>query len=80
MLSLNLVFGRRWWNLSKQVQWHAFCRCIPFRYIKDGNSESGKVVQVLMISSSSGPGLLFPKVHSKCTFFSLLIHFPLRTK
>ncbi|KAL0708029.1 hypothetical protein Bca4012_074455 [Brassica carinata] len=37
------------------------CLCIPFRYIKDGNSESGKVVQVLMISSSSGPGLLFPK-------------------
>ncbi|KAL0717070.1 hypothetical protein Bca4012_066392 [Brassica carinata] len=32
--------------------------CIPFRYL---NSESGKVVQVLMISSSSGPGLLFPK-------------------
>jgi diphosphoinositol-polyphosphate diphosphatase len=39
-------------------------RCIPFRYVnsdKDGNSESGKVIQVLMISSSSGPGLLFPK-------------------
>jgi len=38
--------------------------CIPFRYVnsdKDGNSESGKVIQVLMISSSSGPGLLFPK-------------------
>ncbi|XP_009135239.1 nudix hydrolase 16, mitochondrial isoform X1 [Brassica rapa] len=32
--------------------------CIPFRYL---NSESGKVVHVLMISSSSGPGLLFPK-------------------
>uniref|UniRef100_A0A1J3JTQ2 Nudix hydrolase 16, mitochondrial n=1 Tax=Noccaea caerulescens TaxID=107243 RepID=A0A1J3JTQ2_NOCCA len=38
--------------------------CIPFRYInsnEDGNSKTGKVVQVLMISSSSGPGLLFPK-------------------
>lgn len=32
--------------------------CIPFRYL---DSESGKVVQVLMINSSSGPGLLFPK-------------------
>lgn len=43
-------------------------RCIPFRYInseEDGKSESGKVVQVLMISSSSGPGLLFPKVQKQ---------------
>jgi hypothetical protein len=49
--------------------------CIPFRYVnsdKDGNSESGKVIQVLMISSSSGPGLLFPKVQSKRCFFLLL--------
>ena len=41
------------------------CRCIPFRYInsdENDSSGSGKVVQVLMISSSSGPGLLFPKV------------------
>ncbi|WZY83692.1 hypothetical protein YC2023_030076 [Brassica napus] len=37
----------------RSVSW-----CIPFRYL---NSESGKVVHVLMISSSSGPGLLFPK-------------------
>lgn len=40
-------------------------RCIPFRYINsegNGKSDSGKIVQVLMISSSSGPGLLFPKV------------------
>ncbi|XP_061346532.1 nudix hydrolase 16, mitochondrial-like [Gastrolobium bilobum] len=38
--------------------------CVPFRY-KDGNdcgdSCSEKIVEVLMINSSSGPGLLFPK-------------------
>lgn len=42
-----------------------FLRCIPFRYRNSeevGESNSGKVVEVLMISSSSGPGLLFPKV------------------
>lgn len=41
------------------------CRCVPFRY-KDGDdcgdSCSEKIVEVLMINSSSGPGLLFPKV------------------
>ncbi|ONM29392.1 nudix hydrolase 16, mitochondrial [Zea mays] len=39
--------------------------CIPFRYmdIDDGASddEQKKLVEVLMISSQSGPGLLFPK-------------------
>lgn len=50
-------------------------RCIPFRYInsdEDGNSKCGKVIQVLMISSSSGPGLLFPKVQSKMPFLHAL--------
>lgn len=51
-----------------QQRYDAGCRlvagCIPFRYrnsdeTRDGNSE--KVVEVLMINSSSGPGLLFPK-------------------
>ncbi|KAF0933172.1 hypothetical protein E2562_016121 [Oryza meyeriana var. granulata] len=41
------------------------CRCIPFRY-KDNNDETSddghkKLVEVLMINSQSGPGLLFPK-------------------
>jgi hypothetical protein len=40
-------------------------RCIPFRY-KDNNGncdgERKKEVEVLMINSASGPGLLFPKV------------------
>ena len=42
-----------------------FCRCIPFRYrSSDGRSDevSDKVVEVLMIDTPSGPGLLFPKV------------------
>ncbi|KAF0933171.1 hypothetical protein E2562_016121 [Oryza meyeriana var. granulata] len=39
--------------------------CIPFRY-KDNNDETSddghkKLVEVLMINSQSGPGLLFPK-------------------
>ncbi|KAL6509018.1 Nudix hydrolase 16, mitochondrial [Orobanche gracilis] len=39
--------------------------CIPFRYRnvkEDGNNTSGKIVEVLMINSTSGPGLLFPKL------------------
>uniref|UniRef100_A0A453M6K1 Uncharacterized protein n=1 Tax=Aegilops tauschii subsp. strangulata TaxID=200361 RepID=A0A453M6K1_AEGTS len=38
--------------------------CIPFRYRADETSgdEQKKVVEVLMINSQSGPGLLFPKV------------------
>ncbi|XP_044462103.1 nudix hydrolase 16, mitochondrial-like [Mangifera indica] len=37
--------------------------CIPFRYrnAERGNDDSEKIVEVLMISSASGPGLLFPK-------------------
>jgi hypothetical protein len=37
------------------------CRCIPFRY-RDIKDEQKKLVEVLMINSQSGPGLLFPKV------------------
>ncbi|XP_047323109.1 nudix hydrolase 16, mitochondrial [Impatiens glandulifera] len=37
--------------------------CIPYRYRKseDSDANSNKVVEVLMITSASGPGLLFPK-------------------
>lgn len=38
--------------------------CVPFRFKKGddcGDSCSEKIVEVLMISSASGPGLLFPK-------------------
>ncbi|KAH9608185.1 hypothetical protein KSS87_015770 [Heliosperma pusillum] len=38
--------------------------CIPFRYrpsSEGDGEESEKVVEVLMINSTSGPGLLFPK-------------------
>ncbi|KAG4974552.1 hypothetical protein JHK87_031373 [Glycine soja] len=37
--------------------------CVPFRYKEDGcgDSCSEKIVEVLMINSTSGPGLLFPK-------------------
>ncbi|BAF13577.2 Os03g0810300 [Oryza sativa Japonica Group] len=40
--------------------------CIPFRY-RTSNDETSddepkKIVEVLMINSQSGPGLLFPKV------------------
>jgi hypothetical protein len=43
-----------------------FCRCIPFRYRANNDETSDdehkKLVEVLMINSQSGPGLLFPKV------------------
>ncbi|GAV69412.1 NUDIX domain-containing protein [Cephalotus follicularis] len=36
--------------------------CIPFRYRdSDESSNTNKIVEVLMINSPSGPGLLFPK-------------------
>ncbi|XP_038992202.1 nudix hydrolase 16, mitochondrial-like [Hibiscus syriacus] len=38
--------------------------CIPFRYGNSNETDDvkfGKVVEVLMITSTSGPGLLFPK-------------------
>lgn len=49
-------------------RYEAGCRlvagCIPYRYRKSDDAEDGdseKMVEVLMISSPSGPGLLFPK-------------------
>ncbi|XP_058077363.1 nudix hydrolase 4-like isoform X1 [Magnolia sinica] len=51
-----------------QQRYEAGCRlvagCIPFKYIdSDENcgSKPEKVIEVLMINSQSGPGLLFPK-------------------
>ncbi|KAJ8773898.1 hypothetical protein K2173_009329 [Erythroxylum novogranatense] len=51
-----------------QQRYEGGCRlvagCIPFRYRacdNNGDSDSAKVVEVLMINSPSGPGLLFPK-------------------
>ncbi|XP_030965529.1 nudix hydrolase 16, mitochondrial [Quercus lobata] len=51
-----------------QQRYDAGCRlvagCIPFRYRDSdvsGNSNFEKIVEVLMINSTSGPGLLFPK-------------------
>ncbi|KAM7265515.1 hypothetical protein ACFE04_003198 [Oxalis oulophora] len=35
--------------------------CIPFRYRDSDDSDNEKIVEVLMINSTSGPGLLFPK-------------------
>ncbi|KAF5446012.1 hypothetical protein F2P56_031677 [Juglans regia] len=51
-----------------QQRYEAGCRlvagCIPFRHRNSEGSEDaniGKIVEVLMINSTSGPGLLFPK-------------------
>ncbi|KAL9408807.1 hypothetical protein AB3S75_047235 [Citrus x aurantiifolia] len=58
-----------------QQRYEAGCRlvagCIPFKYRNrnceegdgdgDGDGRSEKTVEVLMINSTSGPGLLFPK-------------------
>ncbi|XP_043718787.1 nudix hydrolase 16, mitochondrial-like isoform X1 [Telopea speciosissima] len=47
-----------------QQRYEAGCRlvagCIPFRW-RDSEDNSKKIVEVLMINSTSGPGLLFPK-------------------
>jgi len=52
----------------QQQRYEDGCRlvagCIPFRYRNSEESdgtESEKIVEVLMINSTSGPGLLFPK-------------------
>lgn len=42
-------------------------RCIPYKYRDSGESSdenSERIVEVLMINTPSGPGLLFPKVLS----------------
>ncbi|KDP40551.1 hypothetical protein JCGZ_24550 [Jatropha curcas] len=51
-----------------QQRYEGGCRlvagCIPFRYrdcVENGDADSDKVVEVLMINSTSGPGFLFPK-------------------
>ncbi|XP_057513749.1 nudix hydrolase 16, mitochondrial-like [Actinidia eriantha] len=51
-----------------QQRYKAGCRlvagCIPYKYRdsdESGDENSGKIVEVLMINSPSGPGLLFPK-------------------
>lgn len=51
------------------------CRCIPFRYRscdESDGTESEKIVEVLMINSTSGPGLLFPKVFVAYSLYYLL--------
>ena len=42
---------------------HNYGRCIPFKYC-DGNGTSDNDVEVLMINSTSGRGLLFPKAYT----------------
>lgn len=40
-------------------------RCIPFKYRsshEESDGASEKILEVLMVSSASGPGLVFPKV------------------
>lgn len=52
-----------------------FYRCIPFRHrdlAENEDANAREIVEVLMINSTSGPGLLFPKVVS-CE--SLLLKF-----
>lgn len=54
------------------------CRCIPFRY-RYSEENDGKIseknVDVLMITSTSGPGLLFPKVCIRVINYDLKICF-----
>ena len=53
------------WGILQSSKSKLIIRCIPFRYrsfSESDGAESEKVVEVLMINSNSGPGLLFPKV------------------
>lgn len=45
------------------------CRCIPYRYRPTGD---GKSMEVLMISSQRGEGLLFPKVRTTYLVYFLV--------
>lgn len=61
-------------NLLNFYFGNPFVRCIPFRYRNSdeiGDADPKKIVEVLMINSPSGPGLLFPKVHSFTFYWSL---------
>lgn len=49
-------------------------RCIPYKYRDSGESSDEnleRIVEVLMINSPSGPGLLFPKVLSVWCFHQI---------
>lgn len=68
--------------MTKMLHFWLSNRCIPFRYRDsdfDSDEKPKKVVEVLMISSTSGPGLLFPKVcmqHIALFFFSSTLNSP----
>lgn len=74
--------GIIWWKVypfypTKFLKKFSIVRCIPFRYRKSdegGEATSEKIVEVLMINSPSGPGLLFPKVY--IILYFNIIHSP----
>jgi len=39
------------------------CRCIPYRYKQDVDGNISDELEVLVVSSQKGQGLMFPKVH-----------------
>lgn len=38
------------------------CRCIPYRYKEDVDGNMSDELEVLVVSSQKGQGLMFPKV------------------
>ncbi|KAL0286105.1 UNVERIFIED_CONTAM: Nudix hydrolase 16, mitochondrial [Sesamum calycinum] len=71
--NVDFGFGILFIGLSSKVNLSdillAIIWCIPFRYRnveEDGDGNSEKIVEVLMINSTSGPGLLFPKHFLGC--------------
>lgn len=45
------------------------CRCIPYRYRNGGDGEIGDELEVLIITSQKGQGMMFPKVCIKVYIF-----------
>ncbi|BBH07171.1 hypothetical protein Prudu_019036 [Prunus dulcis] len=61
----HLSFCRRLMLTDPQMLGLVVYRCIPFKYtnlVENSDGTHEKVVEVLMINSTSGPGLVFPKL------------------
>lgn len=72
--------GTKFWSCNLMLNWWFwFYRCIPYRYRQtEQESSSVEDIEVLVISSQKGQGILFPKVIplSSWLFMSLWLGFP----
>lgn len=54
------------------AEWRSCCRCIPYKFNR-GYDDVGTSMEVLVVSSPKGNGLLFPKVCKRNGFTSTCI-------